>query len=120
MAKYEYAEMEDFLKGAKAAGAKNIGVMVLVKNDDAGPVAVDKGQVVPGRRVSALMLLTSAARQKDGTEDHFTHQKTVLDEIIASEAEAEAINKRLDKEREAVYALVQKEQLMAFHGRVSA
>lgn len=118
MAKYEYAEPDDFMKAAKAAGAKSVGVIVVVKNEEGFvPVAVEN-VIVQGKRTSAVRLLTSVARQKDGSEDLFINQLTVLEQVLTSEEDADKFNKEVEKFRQETYALIQKEQLTSFHGRV--
>ena len=105
--KIEFDEAEDLLEYAKNAGVPHVGVQLVVKNENAGPLMLQTGVVGQAVRVSAALLLTSVVKPKMGPEDGLLYQRQVLSELILSEEGATMINERITKEKEAAFKLVQ-------------
>jgi hypothetical protein len=107
MAKYEFTDMEEFLGCLKEEDAKRVGVFIMIKNEDAGMVALEKGKLVKGQHVTALAILTGASRSKTGAEDHYFHNSLVSDKVISSQEEADKLDKEIEAQREILYKKIQ-------------
>lgn len=116
--KYEFENIDEYLNALIRADCSSVGLSVGFSEGEAQPVAKE-GRLVQGKRVTALLTLTSVTFVGD-EKTLLAYQEPLFNEVVASDDDIKPLNGMVEKKiGETIRTIQDKAQkIIIFRGRV--